>query len=675
MSKKLLVYMISAIFIGLFYNQQVQAADMDTPEVINSQISSNTIAYQGNGVPGYVTVTIETNEPTRGYLMAVGNGRQVKINLSTMEYKTKHIVHWAPWDDVKKEALPAGTYQLKSYLTDQAYNSAQGFPIGQITIVQEPNPKSLITLNGTNPSSVSPKYNSTDAVTEVKYELSRHAEVQVAIQKDGTDVYQSPKTKLEPGIHSFTWNGRNQNGAIVADGDYDIVFKTIELNYNYPATSQTNYKLGEISVVNGESSIPKWRMQEIVSNASFDAQTLSPNNDGMEDTVTGEVTLNEAAKLTVFIATAAGSHMNHVISYQELQPGIHTLSWNGTDMNGGKALNGNYFIKVMVTENNGTTGYLLFENNGVMVKDSTEIKAAEPIKEVRVTAEKTQVSVYPMGQGYTAVKGEVFKLISETAENGYYEVLVKDQVPGSVKASDVELVLNSIPPQQEEPGNVVKHTVVSGDTLWKIAQKYSVTISEIVELNGLDLNQLLNIGQVLKIPEKQLTEPSTNIVHTVQSSDTLWKIAQKYNVSVDSIVKANNLNVTQYLYIGQKLIIPASQPSQPPVVTQPDTIHVVQSGDTLWKIAQKYGITIQEIFQANKLNENDYLYIGQKLTIPAKQTSPAPLVPEVIHTVQTGDTLWKISVKYNTTIQKVVDHNQLDVNKPIMIGQQLKIPV
>jgi LysM repeat protein len=98
----------------------------------------------------------------------------------------------------------------------------------------------------------------------------------------------------------------------------------------------------------------------------------------------------------------------------------------------------------------------------------------------------------------------------------------------------------------------------------------------------------------------------------------------------------------------------------------------VQSGDTLWKIAQKYGTTIQAIVDENKLDVNKSLYIGQKLTIPG--TSVPVKEPAVIHTVQSGDTLWKIAQKYSTTIQAIVDVNKLDPNVPLNIGQKITLP-
>lgn len=164
-------------------------------------------------------------------------------------------------------------------------------------------------------------------------------------------------------------------------------------------------------------------------------------------------------------------------------------------------------------------------------------------------------------------------------------------------------------------------------------------------------------------------QPSVdNIVHTVQSGDTLWKIAQKYGTTIQAIVDENKLDVNKSLYIGQKLTIPGT--SVPVNESKPAVIHTVQSGDTLWKIAQKYETTIQAIVDLNKIDPNKPLYIGQKLTV----RESAPDAPAVVHTVQAGDTLWKIAQKYSTTIQAIVDVNKLDPNIPLNIGQKITIP-
>lgn len=572
--------------------------------------STGTVAYQGNSVPGYATFELNTSEPTRGYILAVGNGIQTKINLSTMDYKTVHKVDWVPWDDTKKSPLPPGEYQLKAYMTDQGYNQISGYPLGKLTVVAEADPKPLIDQVSINPSVFSPKYGGAETA-QIPFNLNRPAEVQLSIWQNGSEIYAGSKMKLMPGSHAVSWNGTDKAGRIVADGNYDINFNFIETAYNYPATKQSAQKAGTITVKDGEYNIPLWRLKEVVTNAVFNSDSISPDGDGVNDTVTGEFTLAEPAKVSIYIANAAGAHVKNVVTEQSFQAGTHTIEWDGTDFMGGKAVNGSYYIRVMVIEG-ANAGYITFPDS-VKFEGGYEIKALQPEKRVRVIAETAQLSVDPMGQGYTAVKGDVFPLISETIEFGKYQVLVKDGVSGTINASDVELV--SEPTAPTVP-NTNEYTVVSGDTLWKIAAKFNTTIAEIVKLNNLDPNKYLYIGQKLKVPAAGSTEPVQQpVIYTVQSGDTLWKIAQKFGTTIDAIVKANNLDPAKYLYIGQKLTIPTAATTSEPPVAQP-VIHTVISGDTLWKISVKYGTTIDAIVKANNLDPAKYLMIGQKLTIP-----------------------------------------------------------
>jgi LysM repeat protein len=579
-------------------------------EVTSFSQSTGKVAYQGNSVPGYATFELKTSEPTRGYILAVGNGIQTKINLSTMDYKTTHKVDWVPWDDTKKSPLPPGEYQLKAYMTDQGYNQISGYPLGKLTVVAEADPKPLIDKVSINPSVFSPKYGGAETV-QIPFNLNRPAEVQLSIWQNGSEIYAGSKMKLMPGSNAVSWNGTDKAGRIVADGSYDINFNFIETAYNYPATKQSAQKAGTITVKDGDYNIPLWRLKEVVTNAVFNSDSISPDGDGVNDTVKGEFTLAEPVKVSIYIANAAGAHVKNVVTEQSFQAGTHTIEWDGTDFMGGKAVNGSYYIRVMVIEG-ANAGYITFTDS-VKFEGGYEIKALQPEKRVRVIAEKAQLSVDPMGQGYTAVKGDIFPLISETIEFGKYQVLVKDGVSGTINVSDVELVAEPTAPTVP---NTTEYTVVNGDTLWKIAAKFNTTISEIVKLNNLDPNKYLYIGQKLKVPAAGSPEPVQQpVIYTVQSGDTLWKIAQKFGTTIDAIVKANNLDPAKYLYIGQKLKIPNATTTPEPPVAQP-VIHIVVSGDTLWKISVKYGTTIDAIVQANNLDPAKYLMIGQKLTIP-----------------------------------------------------------
>lgn len=605
-SKFIRIFMLSFFSVVMAYPQFASAM----VEVTSFSQSTGTVAYQGNSVPGYVTFELKTIEPTRGHILAVGNGVQAKINLSTTDFKTVHKVDWVPWDGTKKTPLPPGEYQLKAYLSDQDYNQMQGYPLGKLTVVNEPNPKPLFDQVSINPSVFSPKYGGASTV-EIPFNLIRPAEVQLIIWQNGAEVYGGSKMKLLPGSHSVSWNGTDNSGRVVADGTYDVFFSFIETAFNYPATKQSAQKAGTITIKDGDYNIPQWRLKEVITDAVFTSGIITPDGDGVNDTVTGQFSLAESARISIYIANAAGAHMKNVVTEQPFEAGTHTFTWDGTDFYGGKAVNGNYFIKVMVIEG-ASAGYLSFTDS-VRYEGGYEVKALQPEKRVRVIAETAQLSVYPAGQGYTAVKGDTFPLISETIENGKYQVLVEEGVSGTINTSDVELVVETIVPAVP---NTAEYSVVSGDTLWKIAAKFNTTISEIVTLNNLDPNKHLYIGQKLKVPATVSPEPTPQpVVHTVQSGDTLWKIAQRYSTTIDAVVKANNLDPDKYLYIGQKITIPSSITTPEPPVVQP-VIHTVVSGDTLWKISVKYGTTIDAIVKANNLDPAKYLYIGQKITIP-----------------------------------------------------------
>ena len=634
-------------------------------EVTSFKLSASTIAYQGNSVPGYTTVELQTNVPTRGHLLIIGNGVQAKINLSTVDFKTMHKVDWVPWDDTKKAPLPPGVYQIKGYLTDREYNQMYGYPLGTLTVVLETNPKPLIDGVSPNPAVFSPKYGQTQTRSvQIPFNLNRPAEVQLTIRNiNGVEIYTGSKETLSPGSHTVSWNGTDKTGRIVMDGSYEIVFKTIETAYNYPSTTPLIWRSGTITIKDADYYIPVSILKEIVTDASFHSPSFTPDGDGINDKVTGQFTLAVPTKLSIYIANAAGAHAALVVNEQTFEAGTHTFEWNGSDIYGGKVPNGSYFIKMSVIEGP-NSGYITFPST-VKVENMYEIKPMQPEKRVRVISEIAKMSVSPGGQGYTAIKGETFPLMSDAIENGKYTVLVKKGVTGTISVSDVELVTEPSSAKQ-----TTDYIVVSGDTLWKIASKFNTTSSEIVTLNNLDPDKYLYVGQKLKVPvPASQPEQQAATTYSVVSGDTLWKIAQKFGITAQAIVDANKLDPTAYLYVGQKLIIPSvTQPEQPTKTT-----YIVVSGDTLWKIAQKFGVTSQAIVNANNLDPTAYLYIGQKLIIPSVAQPEQPSTTTYV--VVSGDTLWKIAQKFGVTSQAIVNANNLDPTAYLYIGQKLIIPL
>ena len=201
------------------------------------------------------------------------------------------------------------------------------------------------------------------------------------------------------------------------------------------------------------------------------------------------------------------------------------------------------------------------------------------------------------------------------------------------------------------------YTVKKGDSLWKIANKYNTTVEKLKSANNLKTNTL-SVGQKLVIPSISVS-PEVSDTYIVQKGDNLWSIANKFNMTVSELKNLNNLT-NNLLSIGQVLKIKDSS-------NNGKTTYTVQKGDSLWVIANKYGITTEELKSYNNLTSN-LLSIGQVLKIPQGKTST-----ENIYTVKKGDSLWTIANRYNTTVEKIKVLNNLTSNL-LSIGQQLKIP-
>jgi N-acetylmuramoyl-L-alanine amidase len=222
-----------------------------------------------------------------------------------------------------------------------------------------------------------------------------------------------------------------------------------------------------------------------------------------------------------------------------------------------------------------------------------------------------------------------------------------------------------------------KYTVKPGDTVSGIAGKYSLSTSKVLTLNGLSAKSLIFPGQVLRLTSSSTssapastgttaptTSPtatsttSTTKKYTVKSGDTVSRIAAKYGVSTQSVLTLNKLSWSSIIRPGQVLIVkkgssttstgssgsgsgssgsgtsgsgsgggsssgggtttpPADPPTTTPVV---NGSYVIKSGDTLSKIAAKFGVTVQSLLTANSLKLTSIIYTGHTLVIPGVAT-------------------------------------------------------
>lgn len=258
-------------------------------------------------------------------------------------------------------------------------------------------------------------------------------------------------------------------------------------------------------------------------------------------------------------------------------------------------------------------------------------------------------SLYSIAQKFNTTVDKLKELNNLTSNNlSIGQVLVISEEQGSSPSDDY-----------------IIYTVKRGDSLWNIARDFDTTVDAIIDLNNLGTTAL-SVGQTLKIPQK--TESS--LTYTVKSGDSLWKIANSFGVTVDSIIQTNNLSSTT-LSIGQQLIIPGASttPEPTPPEDNETQLYVVKSGDSLWSIARQFNTTVSEIRAANNLT-SDVLSIGQLLRIPGNNNSGSN---GTIYYVKSGDSLWKIANQFGTTVDEIRRLNGLTSNV-LQIGQQLIIP-
>ncbi|PLS01411.1 C40 family peptidase [Neobacillus cucumis] len=254
------------------------------------------------------------------------------------------------------------------------------------------------------------------------------------------------------------------------------------------------------------------------------------------------------------------------------------------------------------------------------------------------------------------------------------------------------------------------YKVQKGDTLSKIASDHHTSVDNIKKLNGLTsdriyVNQTLQLSSNAPAASVQAVQQTT---YKVVSGDALIKIANRFHVTVGEIQQWNNLKGTT-IYVGQTLKV--SAPGKTVTVTAPTkpaaaastskpvtsatpqtatTTYTVKSGDCLSKIGSAYGMSIQQLKSLNSL-KSDLIYVGQKLKVNAKQTStstpaatkapaaakpaaskPKPTAATSNYVVKSGDTLGKIAVTYDMTVQALKTLNSLKSDM-IYVGQTLKV--
>ena len=329
------------------------------------------------------------------------------------------------------------------------------------------------------------------------------------------------------------------------------------------------------------------------------------------------------------------------------------------------------------------------------------------------------------------------------AGNGYW-IIVTDF--GNVDGSSSPAIVDAAP-VSDLAGNVqdiaveflpdggLDYTIRPGDTLLGIAFRYGLDWQDVALANNLGENDLLQIGQALRLPSlggiggamDTATAASVQAgkqTYSVGPGDTLFTIALRYGITWQEVAAVNGLGEFDLLHIGDELKLPASLDEEqappasadsneaaqaeenPPIVflVTSDVLrdrsstftamsapagetYTIRRGDTLLGIALRYAVSTAALADANGIREDDLLQIGQDLTIPAATTSgPAP-VPDNdpaepaqtaslgrVHVVGAGDTVFGIALQYGLDWQAILSLNNLGEDDLLQPGQELRLP-
>ncbi|WP_314077466.1 LysM peptidoglycan-binding domain-containing protein [uncultured Granulicatella sp.] len=295
------------------------------------------------------------------------------------------------------------------------------------------------------------------------------------------------------------------------------------------------------------------------------------------------------------------------------------------------------------------------------------------------------------------------------------------------------------------------YTVVSGDSLYAIARKTGTSIQDLLSLNGLNLNSIIHPGQVLALSSKAAStetkqeesalkeekaaeetineetststqQSSTGGTYTVVSGDGLYAIARKTGTAIEDLLSLNGLSLNSIIYPGQVLTLSANSqettseessstenesssstqetPSEESAASLEQTstggTYTVVSGDGLYAIARKTGISIEDLLSLNGLSLNSTIYPGQVLTLSAntegatdeestestaeeRQEEAAtseettPSINAKMYYVHSGDSLYRIAHNHGISLSTLLEWNHLSVDSIIHPGQGLMV--
>ncbi len=247
------------------------------------------------------------------------------------------------------------------------------------------------------------------------------------------------------------------------------------------------------------------------------------------------------------------------------------------------------------------------------------------------------------------------------------------------------------------------YTVKAGDTLYGISRKFGMSLSQLVSANGISTSSVIQPGQTLRVVggESASTVVKTNTASTrtsggnyiVQAGDTLYSIARRSGMSLNTLLSINGLSQSSVIFPGQSLTVGQSDgrtvsagytPSKTTATsTSTSGTYTVQAGDTLYSIARRSGVSLNTLLSINGLSQSSVIRPGQTLSISGNASqatvtqvsyqSAGVSISNGTYTVKAGDTLYRIAYNHGISLTTLLSINGLSETSTIRPGQQLVV--
>ena len=222
------------------------------------------------------------------------------------------------------------------------------------------------------------------------------------------------------------------------------------------------------------------------------------------------------------------------------------------------------------------------------------------------------------------------------------------------------------------------YRVQRGDSLRRIAKRFNTTVSALAALNNLERLHLIQVGQILRLPVKHDR-------YRVRRGDTLGRIAKRFDTTVDTLMAMNNMDQAHFIKPDQVLRVPAGRVAASPAVHEPvqpqnPRHYRVRRGDTLGRIAKRFGTTVDRLVAMNNMDQAHFIKPDQVLRVPGGRMAASPAVDEPVqpqrpqrYRVRPGDSLSVIAARFNTTVATLAMVNGLSRPYLIKPGEVLDV--